>query len=52
MVQDSCPFGILIHDLSSNVHWCCYACDHRVNVAHLVLQEFRGKLVLDFLDQK
>lgn len=31
----------------------CYCVhDHRVNVAQLGLQEFRGKLVLDFLDQK
>lgn len=29
-----------------------YACYHRVNVAHLDLQEFKGKLVLDFQDQK
>ncbi len=31
---------------------CLHVCDRRVNEAHLALQEFRGTLVLDFLDQK
>lgn len=31
---------------------CYHVCDHRVNEALPALQEFKGKLELDFKDQK
>lgn len=38
-------------DVDAAIVKCC-VCHRRVNVVLLALQEFRGRLGLDFLDQK